>query len=782
MKKRIILAMALCTTCLSYGQNTIAITEFMSNPSGTESTDEFVELYNYGPTAIDIQNWRIGDEDVDDDIISTTSFLIQPGGLCVIAKNKSAFETIWFGGTANAKVLEVQGLTMANGADELILTDTMATVVWSVAYQNDETESFATHYTELTDFTNNVWGSKALPGINRSGNDPATGTLGYESNNITADPEVFTSSTGDTGSPLNINLPPPTTCATISTYTIASGWDNGTPDANTQAVITEDYTTTTANLTVCDLVVSTGATLTINGGEWASVASHITIKGTLIIAHEGSLVQIDALGTISKGGVGTIEVRKTTPTLAPLGFMFLSSPMTGETRDGAYADSFRIIEVISSNFTVDPSLETTDPMDPYFGAEIFVGADNSFLGNYIGSELLIPGDGLVVYPQASATDGGSTYDVTYKKGVLNNGDIPYAIQYNGIKKNNFNLMGNPYASAIDIDMLIDNNDMISEVYFWEHLTAPSNTIPGYLTNNYSMNDISIYNKSGAIGSGTAAANGGTAPGRYMASGQGFAIKADQGGEANALFTNTMRVLDQNDQYRANETKDRLWINVRNEDYQIESTTLIAFLDAASPRMERGYDSKRIASAISIFSKSVEGNSLSIQGTSPFDPGMQIDLGFASVIEESLNFTIRMDQLEGTLLEDQPIYLIDTEMLIATNLKTSEYRFKASRGMQSNRFILVFEVPENLGVDSLDAASTLRLYPNPAKDQLTILYSGTQTLNTMTIMTIEGQVVKQISLANFDQERTLNVSDLSIGIYLVEITSNTGRIVKKLILK
>ncbi|MFT5863816.1 MAG: hypothetical protein ACI828_002484, partial [Flavobacteriales bacterium] len=217
-------------------------------------------------------------------------------------------------------------------------------------------------------------------------------------------------------------------------------------------------------------------------------------------------------------------------------------------------------------------------------------------------------------------------------------------------------------------------------------------------------------------------------------------------------------------------------------YQIQSTALIAFLDAASPRMERGYDSKRIASAISIFSKSVEGNSLSIQGTSPFDPGMQIDLGFASVIEESLNFTIRMDQLEGTLLEDQPIYLIDTEMLIATNLKTSEYRFKASRGMQSNRFILVFEVPENLGVDSLDAASTLRLYPNPAKDQLTILYSGTQTLNTMTIMTIEGQVVKQISLANFDQERTLNVSDLSIGIYLVEITSNTGRIVKKLILK
>jgi hypothetical protein len=766
---------------LSYGQSTIAITEFMSNPLDSESTDEYIELYNYGTTAVDIQNWHIGDEDVDDDVITTAPFSIQPGGLCVIAKNKSVLEAIWFNGIAHPNILEVPGLTMANSLDELILTDATANVVWSLAYQNDETAGIATHYTELTDFTNTVWGSKTVPGIDRSGNDPATGSLGYQDNNITADPEAFTSSTGDIGSPLNINLPPPTSCATVSTYRISSGWDNGSPDVNTQAIIAEDYTTTTANLMACDLVVSAGATLTINGGEWASVANHITVQGRLIIAHEGSIVQVDALGTVTKGGVGTIEVHKTTPTLAPLDFMFLSSPMTGETRDGVYASSFRIIEVISSNFTVDPALETTDPMDPYFGAELFLGADNSFLGNYVGSELLTPGDGLVVYPQAAVTDGGSTYNLTYQKGVLNNGDISYAIQYNGLKKNNFNLLGNPYASAIDIDLLIDNNDMISEIYFWEHLTAPSNTIPGYLTNNYSMNDISIYNKSGSVGSGTPAANGGIAPGRYMASGQGFAIKADQGGAASALFTNTMRVVDNNDQYRTNETKDRLWINVRNEDYQIQSTALIAFLEEASPRMELGYDSRRIAAPISLFSKSAEGDVLSIQGTSTFDTAMKVNLGFASVIEESLHFTISIDQVEGTHLSDQPIYLIDTETQIATLLNTSDYRFTATRGMQANRFILVFEAPENLGVDALDIANNIRLFPNPTNGQLTIMYSGTEALTTMTIMTTEGQIVKQISLANFDQEHTLDLRNLARGMYLIEINSTKGRIIKKLIL-
>lgn len=782
MKKIALLAIAFCIASFSYGQDTVAITEWMTNPSGSETTDEFVELYNYGTSAVDLQNWTIGDEDSDDDIITASSYLLQPGAFCIIARNKSTFETIWLGGVANPAVLEVTGLTFANSSDEIILSNASATVVWSLAYQNDETEGRATHYTELTNFTNTIWGSKASPGVDRTGNDPATGTLGYEGNNVTPDAVTYMSTTGDTGSPLNADLPVPTSCASTSTYTILGGWDNGTPDTNTQAVISEDYTTSTANLTVCDLVVRPGTTLTINAGEWVSVASNITVNGTLIIEHEGSLVQIDDLGTVTKGPLGTIDVRKTTPLLSPLGFMFLSSPMTAETRDGVYASSFRIIEIISSNFSVDPALETTDPMDPYFGAEIFLGPDNSFLGNYTGSESLTPGDGLVVYPQSSITDGGTTYTLNYTQGVLTNGDVSYPIQYNGVKKNNFNLLGNPYASAIDIDMLIDNNDMISEVYFWEHLTGPSSMIPGYLNNNYSMDDISMYNKSGGVGSGTAADNGGTAPGRYMASGQGFAIKADQGGSAAALFTNSMRVVDNNNQYRSAETKNKLWIKVRNEDYDIQSTALVAFLDEASPRIDRGYDSKRIASAVSIFSKSQEGNALTIQGTSTFDSTMKIDLGFASIIEESLNFTISINQLEGNDLSDSPIYLIDTETQVVTNLNTSNYRFTASQGMQSNRFLLVFEVPENLGLDSLNSANNLRLFPNPTQDQLTLSYLGSQALVAMTIMNVQGQTVKQFSLANFAQERTLDVSDLAKGIYLVEINSDTERAVKKLIIK
>ncbi len=188
---------------------TIAITEWITNPSGNDATDEWLELHNFGATAVDIQNWEIEDEDVDDDVITTTSLIIPAGGYVIIAKNKAAFEAQWLNGCPSNKVINLPGLTLANGADEIIVKDASNAVVWSVAYRNDEAVGRAAQYTEAPNFTNRIWGSKASTGVDRSGNDPATGTLGYENNNVTADPNVMTSTTGDMGSPFDGTYIPP---------------------------------------------------------------------------------------------------------------------------------------------------------------------------------------------------------------------------------------------------------------------------------------------------------------------------------------------------------------------------------------------------------------------------------------------------------------------------------------------------------------------------------------------------------------------------------------------
>lgn len=178
----------------------IAITEFFTNPIGVEVNSEFVEIYNYGTTPVDLNGWRIKDEDADDDIISTTSLIIAAGEYLVLAANKTPYEANWLNGAVCPNVIEV-GIGLANGTDEIILENANGDVVWSLAYGNDDSFGSATHYTEST-YTNRFWGSKASPGVDRSGND-VTGTLGYQKNIITADPLAFSSNDGDTGSPLN---------------------------------------------------------------------------------------------------------------------------------------------------------------------------------------------------------------------------------------------------------------------------------------------------------------------------------------------------------------------------------------------------------------------------------------------------------------------------------------------------------------------------------------------------------------------------------------------------
>ena len=578
-----------------------------------------------------------------------------------------------------------------------------------------------------------------------------------------------------------VNITAASACSQTRTW--AGSWSlGGAPTANEKAVFTADYNTSVADVEACEIEIATGVTVTVGANRYMRAQGNIVVNGTLIVEHEGSIIQVDDAATVTKGASGVIEVRKTTPVLSPLGFMFMSSPMDSESRDGVYGsingsdNAFRVIEVVSSNFSVDPALEL---YAPYAGSEIFPGASNSFLANLTGSEALAPGAGLVVYPQPSITAGGSTYNLTYSRGALNNGEILHPIQYNGQQKDNFNLLGNPYPSAIDVDALIDGNDMIGEVYFWEHLTGPTNSLPGYLDNNYSMNDISMLNKAG----GTAANNGGSAPGRYIASGQGFAVKAIQGGSPNVSFTNSMRVTGNNDQYRNAINEDRLWIKVTNEGYDLQASALIAFLPQTTAGIDKGYDSKRVGSTIGIYSTLKSGEQLGIQSLGAFESDLQIPVGFSTALEEVQTYTISLANVEGAQLSETPIYLIDLLEERYINLKEEAYTFVSNMTNEATRFAIVFEAPETLGVagqESLDAS--ISLYPNPAKNQVMLSTTSSQGLRTATIIDVNGKVVKAIDLSQMREQKQIELHGLTAGIYFVQIQGSQDSVVKKLIVQ
>lgn len=87
----------------SYSQD-ILINEILPNPSGNEESDEFIELWNKGNTAVDLKGWKLIDGSGSYYIISTKNFsstIIPPGGFFVlyrditkIALNNSGSESL----------------------------------------------------------------------------------------------------------------------------------------------------------------------------------------------------------------------------------------------------------------------------------------------------------------------------------------------------------------------------------------------------------------------------------------------------------------------------------------------------------------------------------------------------------------------------------------------------------------------------------------------------------------------------------------------------------------
>jgi hypothetical protein len=203
----------------------VAITEFLNDPSGddTDSGREYVELYNYGTEAVNIQNWTIKDEDHhtlggNDWLVMTTDPVIIPaGGYLLYASSKDTIEAEYFNGVADDRIIEYGGpssLTMqlSNSTDELMILDAVGDTIWNMAYNNDDAydgstdDGFATYLDYATDFSTVTtdWGHKGSAGVVRNGPDTlVTGApLGYEGGAFTMDAQLIVSLNGDMGSPL----------------------------------------------------------------------------------------------------------------------------------------------------------------------------------------------------------------------------------------------------------------------------------------------------------------------------------------------------------------------------------------------------------------------------------------------------------------------------------------------------------------------------------------------------------------------------------------------------
>jgi hypothetical protein len=254
---------------------------------------------------------------------------------------------------------------------------------------------------------------------------------------------------------------------------------------------------------------------------------------------------------------------------------------------------------------------------------------------------------------------------------------------------NFNLIGNPYPAAIDMQRILIDNGNVNEIALWTHATERD---PG--TGEFFDSDYVYYSTTGS-----------TTPGvtENIASGQGFMIRTVSGGAINII--DDYKLVGRNDQFFKGESykskqensvveENKLWLrmNLGREKNDI----LLAFMDDATDGYDVDFDvsGNLYDSKISLIEKKtkfyskIDNNKFVIQGMGPYDGSRKVALGFDTKKEG--DFRISLTKTMGAL-DAANIYLIDHALNIRHDLKRSDYIFyQTELGEFADRFTLEFE--------------------------------------------------------------------------------------------
>ncbi len=467
-------------------------------------------------------------------------------------------------------------------------------------------------------------------------------------------------------------------------YDGGSNYNASAPTANDKVIIDVNCSTATlGNLSVCELTVNANKTLTILGGNVFTVFNNITVNGTLSIEDTGSLVQVDDNATQT----GSITIKKKTTPLKQYDYTYWSSPV-------ANTSLATLVNGGSSQF--------------YF----FNAATNAWTAA-AASAVMAKGVGYIARAPSNLNYGSpQTIEATFT-GVPYTGVVTVPV-YN-TPANSYNLIGNPYPSALSGENFIKANgatagNITGTLYFWTHKTAVSTQNPGSQLYNYASDDYSKYNLSGGVKSGS----GGAVPTGNIAVGQGFFVETTASG--NALFNNSMRVRTagaNNQFFRSAATtadvvgdtsptevveKNRVWVSLSNEEGAY-AQTLLAYITGATNGLDFGYDGATIDGGNFVMLYSIlDDTKLCIQGRNVnFQDSDIIPLGFKTSITG--DFKISLDQMDGLFSGDQNVYLLDKLTNTTVNLKDGAYTFNvAAAGTFDERFELRF-TNETLGTDN-----------------------------------------------------------------------------------
>ncbi|MGV3697504.1 T9SS type A sorting domain-containing protein [Flavobacterium sp.] len=515
------------------------------------------------------------------------------------------------------------------------------------------------------------------------------------------------------------------------------------------------------------LTVNNSAVLRINATNSLTVTEGISVAatapaGNIILDDDSSLVQVTDV--VSNNNTGNITFNRTA-NIVRADYVYWSSPFA------ALSSSF--ISPATNPYYIwkwNPSIANT----------------NGGQGNWVaGNETMTVGRGYIV----RAPDGHPLVPTNFNAvftGRPNNGVIPLTLDRgtinapftgaNGVTitatDDNWNLVGNPYPSAIDaVAFLTQNSNLDGNVRLWTH-GSPIGSASSSFYNSYSYGYADSYltfNSSGPNPPGF---------GGKIASGQGFFVLVNEGAPLGINFNNTMRAYnyDNSEFYRPGSTRadtlerSRIWLSILNE-ADVNSTTMVCYVDGATMEKDRNFDAAdRPTGNLGIYSL-IGTERMNIQGRpTPFDQNDIVPLGYS--VSANGIYKIAIADVDGLFEnEEQDIYLEDTLLGVMHDLRSNYYTFTTETGTFDTRFKLHYN-NSALGNPTHDNINTFSYISNNVLN-----VNSTTNIETVDIYDITGKLIKSCKASTAEQrfETDFNYPQ---GVYLLKIKLDSGVVVTK----
>jgi hypothetical protein len=531
-----------------------------------------------------------------------------------------------------------------------------------------------------------------------------------------------------------------------STTWNGTAWSNGLPDSTKKVIFNGNYSST-GDISACSVVIQSG-NIVFNSNHTLAIENELNVNsGTLTFENNASLLQINNVIN-----TGNITYKRNTTLMKKYDFTYWSTPVSPQTL---------------------LNLSPLTLFDKYFEF-------NPTIGNWAtvpANNLMNIGKGYIIRaPQSFDPVTPAIFNASFF-GIPNNGTYTTPIL---VSTSNFNLIGNPYPSALNADAFLSFASNVpivdATIYLWTHNTPVT-------ANQYTSNDYAAYNYLGGVGTSSAPNAGvnNTVPNGKIATGQSFFIKGLNNG--NATFTNSMRISGNNNQFfrmsDANKTnssefeKHRIWIDIVDANNAYKQT-LIGYSDFASLGIDRGFDGDFIDAGNTVAIYSLIGNrKLSIQGRSlPFLTTDSVPLGYKA--STSGNFTISLYNVDG-LFVNQNIYLKDNVLNSIHNLKQSNYNFVSDAGTFENRFEIIYQ-NTTLNTTNFNIENSVVLYKNQTNE--IVVNSGSYQMDEINVFDTLGRLIYSKSKIN-NSEFKLKLETNQI--VLIQIKTIEGfEVVKKYI--